>query len=63
VKLPCNASSFAKKMSDKGFLAGIPASLHYKGMDNHLIVAVTEKRTAADIDAYISAFESVLKGA
>jgi glycine dehydrogenase subunit 1 len=63
VKLPCNAASFAKSMSERGILAGIPASLHYKGMDNHLIIAITEKRTAADIDAYISAFESVLKGA
>ncbi len=40
-------------MAEKGILAGI------KYDDNHLLIAVTEKRTKKDIDKYITNFIKV----
>ena len=45
-------------MAEEGFLAGIPLGPEYGG---GLLVAVTEKRTRAEIDAYVSTMEKVLK--
>ena len=40
-------------MGTKGFLAGIKYS------DNEILVAVTEKRTKDEIDAYVSSLQEV----
>ena len=44
-------------MADEGFLAGIPVEV---GDRHGLLVAVTEKRTRAEIDAYVDAMEKVV---
>jgi glycine dehydrogenase subunit 1 len=59
VKLKKNAADFAKRMVKKGFAAGIPASLYYKGMDNYLIISATEKRTIGEIEGFVAAFKSL----
>ena len=41
-------------MADEGFLAGI------KYDDNHLLIAVTEKRTKKELDNYVNAMKKVL---
>ena len=41
------------EMGNKGFLAGIKYS------DNEILVAVTEKRTKAEIDKYITSLQEV----
>ncbi len=63
VDLKTNAAEFAKKMESKGFLAGVPASIHFPEMKNYLVVAATEKRTQDEITKYAEAFKSALKGA
>jgi glycine dehydrogenase subunit 1 len=55
-----NADKVVEKMIDKGFAAGFPLGRFYKGMDNYLLVAVTEKRTSKEVFDFAKAMESVL---
>ena len=57
VKLPISAEVVADRMAEEGFLAGLPIEV---GGESGLLVAVTEKRTRADIDAYVAAMEKVV---
>lgn len=59
-KFSSSAEVVVKKMLDKGFVAGLPLSRYYDKMQNHLLIAVTEKRTKDEIDQYAEALESVL---
>jgi glycine dehydrogenase subunit 1 len=46
------------RMAEEGFLAGVALGDEYGG---GLLVAVTEKRTRAEIDAYAAALEKVVR--
>jgi glycine dehydrogenase subunit 1 len=64
VATPIDPATVVERMADQGFLAGVP--LGAGGLDDGeygegLLVAVTEKRTAAEIDAYVAAFEKVIR--
>jgi len=58
--LPCEASGLVSRLIDRGFAAGFPLGRYYKGMDNYLLVAVTEKRTREDIGRLAEALEAAL---
>ena len=58
VRTPVAADVIVERMADEGFLAGVALGDEYGG---GLLVAVTEKRTRAEIDAYVSAFEKVVR--
>lgn len=60
VLLPKNADDVVHRMVDKGFAAGFPLGRFYKGMDNYLLLAVTEKRTKEDILKFGDSLEAVL---
>jgi glycine cleavage system pyridoxal-binding protein P len=45
-------------MAEEGFLAGIPLGEEY---GDGLLVAATERRTRAEIDAYAAALEKVVR--
>jgi glycine dehydrogenase subunit 1 len=60
LELPCDAGDAVSRLIDKGFAAGYPLGRYYKGMDNYLLVAVTEKRTRAEIGGLAEALEAVL---
>ena len=60
VCLPKDASKVVGAMIKKGFAAGFPLGRYYKGMEKYLLVAVTEKRTKAEIDAYVKALSEVV---
>lgn len=60
LSLPCEASGLVSRMIDKGFAAGFPLGRYYKGMDNYLLVAVTEKRTREQIGRFAEALEGAL---
>lgn len=47
-----------KAMIDKGFLAGVDLGMIDPGMDGLVLFAVTEKRTRAEIDAFVEAVTS-----
>ena len=60
VSLPRHADEVVYRMVDKGFACGFPLGRFYKGMDNYLLVAVTEKRTKEEIRLLADSLESVL---
>ena len=55
VRTPVRPDVVVERMAEEGFLAGIPVG------DDCLLVAVTEKRTRDEIDAYAAAFEKVVR--
>jgi glycine dehydrogenase subunit 1 len=60
VELPKNASGVRDALLEKGILAGLPLGEFYKGMENCLLVAVTETRSKAQIDDFASKLKEVL---
>ena len=60
ILLPRPANEVVYRMIDKGFAAGFPLGRFYKGMDNYLLVAVTEKRTKEEIRKFSDSLEAVL---
>ncbi len=60
VCLPVDASKVVEAMVKKGFAAGFPLGRYYPGMDNYMIVAVTEKRTKEEILNYAKALEEIV---
>jgi glycine dehydrogenase subunit 1 len=60
VKLPMDAGECAGKLIDLGFAAGFPLGRYYKGMENYLLIAVTEKRTKFEIGRLAEALEAVI---
>jgi glycine dehydrogenase subunit 1 len=57
VKSPLPADVVVERMAEEGFLAGLPIEI---GGESGLLVAVTEKRTRSEIDAYAAAIEKVV---
>ncbi|MBN1871637.1 MAG: aminomethyl-transferring glycine dehydrogenase subunit GcvPA [Candidatus Omnitrophica bacterium] len=60
VLLPKNAFNVTEGLIKNNFLAGLPLGRYYKGMDNYLLVAVTEKRTKQEIDGFAEALGKAL---
>jgi glycine dehydrogenase subunit 1 len=63
LKLPRPAAEVADALADRGIIAGVRASRlypHQSELRNHLIIAVTETNTDADIEAYGRALAEVL---
>ena len=58
VRTPVAGDVVVERMAEEGFLAGVPLGDEHGG---GLLVAVTEKRTRAEIDAYAAAFEKVVQ--
>lgn len=59
VRLPKPAATVVSEMMDRGFLAGLPLESVGAGNENDLLVAVTERRTRAQLDAFADALEEV----
>ena len=62
VKLSKNANDVVEVLAGEGILAGVPASRLYpdRGLDDVLILAVTETVTDEDIDALITGLKEAL---
>jgi glycine dehydrogenase subunit 1 len=58
VRTAVPADVVVDRMAEEGFLAGVALGDEYGG---GVLVAVTEKRTRAEIDAYVAAFEKVVR--
>lgn len=58
--LPCDATEAIGKLIEKGYAAGFPLSRYYKGMDNSILIAVTEKRTKQQIGMLAEELEAIL---
>jgi glycine dehydrogenase subunit 1 len=61
IRTPVPAATVVDRMAEEGFLAGIALGSEYGAGDNGLLVAVTERRTRDEIDAYAAALEKVVK--
>ena len=59
--LPKAASPVAAALLKTGVAAGVPAGAYYDGLENGLIVTVTEKRSRAEIDRLARALQEVLQ--
>ena len=60
IELPCDAEDVVAQLLERGFVAGLPLGRYYPGMENCLLVALTEKRTKSEIDALATELEVVL---
>lgn len=60
IKTPCDATDVIEQMSNKGFYAGINLGNIYEGLENAILVSVTEKRTKEQMDAFASALGEVI---
>lgn len=60
IQLPKDSNEVIDRMIEKGFEPGFPLGRYYKGMENYMLVAVTEKRTKNEIDMFGKALEDVL---
>ncbi|MDP3042737.1 MAG: aminomethyl-transferring glycine dehydrogenase subunit GcvPA [Candidatus Omnitrophota bacterium] len=60
VLLPRHADEVVRRMIDKGFACGFPLGRFYQGLDNYLLIAVTEKRTKEEICRLADSLEAVL---
>ena len=58
--LPREAADVIAKLIEKGFAAGFPLSRYYDGMENSMLICVTEKRTKQQIGMLAEALESIL---
>ncbi|HEX4864274.1 MAG TPA: hypothetical protein VFV02_09390, partial [Acidimicrobiales bacterium] len=64
VRLPLPAPVVVSRMAEEGFLAGVPVGIEggvVRDGGDYLLVAVTEKRTKDEIDAFVSALEKVVR--
>lgn len=57
-----NATEIQTQLLKEKILAGLPLGPFYKGMEDCLLVAVTEMRTKEQIDHYASCIKNVLAG-
>ena len=60
LELPRDAAIVQRELLDQGILAGLPLGPYYAGMENCLLVAVTELRTKAQIDDYAQKLRAAL---
>jgi glycine dehydrogenase subunit 1 len=60
VKLPMDAGECVGRMVEHGIAAGFPLGRYYAGMENYLLVTVTEKRTKHEIGLLAEALEAVV---
>lgn len=60
LRTPVDASPLLRSLASQGFLAGPALGRWYPGMEDCLLVAVTEKRTTEDIERFAEALEKEL---
>ena len=62
IRVDGDAGELAEKLIERGIAPGLPLGRFYKGMESHLLVAVTEKRTKYEISTFAEAIEDMLRG-
>jgi len=60
LRLPKDPNEVIGKLIDKGIAAGFPLSRYYKNLGDHILVAVTEKRTKHEIGIFAELLEEAL---
>lgn len=60
VRLPVDPLLAAERLAERGYLAGLPLTGLVPDLEDGLLIAVTERRTRAEIDAFVAIFAQVL---
>ncbi|NLU42863.1 MAG: aminomethyl-transferring glycine dehydrogenase subunit GcvPA [Firmicutes bacterium] len=60
VRLPMPAEEVVNKLRTHRILAGVPMGRYYSGMENLLLICVTEKRTKEDMDEFVQRLGAIL---
>ena len=60
LELPKPADQVVARLLDAGIAAGVPLGGYYPGMENCLVVTVTEKRSREEIDRLAAKLQEVL---
>lgn len=60
VELPRPAADVIGQLIEHGFAAGFPLSRYFQGMENSMLIAVTEKRTRGEIGMLAETLENLL---
>jgi glycine dehydrogenase subunit 1 len=61
VRLPRDAKTVCAELASQGFLAGLPLHPVGRGKETDLLIAVTEKRTRKELDAFADALAEVCR--
>ena len=59
--MPGDIPAMLKKLQQQGYFAGLHAGRWYPGLADTLTIAVTEKRTKAEMDGLVAAVRALLK--
>ena len=60
VKLPKDPNMIIGKLIERNIAAGFPLGRYYKDLEDHMLIAVTEKRSKEEIDLFAKELESAL---
>ena len=63
IRTPIAVETVVERMLEEGYLAGIPLRSGFEDsdVDGSLLVSVTEKRTAKEIEEFVNALQRVAK--
>ncbi len=61
IRLPMDAGELAGMLVERGIAPGLPLGAFYPGLEDVLLVAVTEKRTKHEIGLFAEALEAAVK--
>ena len=62
IRVPGNVPNLLVQLREQGYHAGLPTGRWYKGLEDCLTIAVTEKRTKLEIDGLVNAVKYRLSG-
>ena len=62
VRLPRPAAEVVAALAGCGIIAGLDAGRFYPGLDDVLLIAVTERRTRAELDGFVGSLADALAG-
>src|SRR5262249_24528495 len=61
MQVPGDAAKLLAKLLDAGYHGGLHLGQWYPALANCISIAVTEKRTRAEIDGFVAAFKGALR--
>jgi len=61
LEMPVAAEKVVSQLAEQDILAGPPPGKWFAGMDNCLLIAVTEKRIKTDLDKFVSVLKDVIQ--
>ncbi|MCS7045184.1 MAG: glycine dehydrogenase, partial [Gemmataceae bacterium] len=60
IRFPGDVDAMLRRMVEAGYLAGLPLGRWYPTLRDCVSIAVTEKRTRAELDGYVEALRKLL---